>query len=186
MSSQSLPERPAIAGRPWFWLERVTEAALPEVARLAESIWWQCYPPIIGAAQVHYMLGRGYALPALREKLRAGSRFFLLRAGPRPVGFFAWCPVDREAFLDKLYLEPAYQGRGFGQWMLDAMVAQATDAGLETVSLRVNRHNEAAIRAYARAGFEIHATDCKPIGGGFVMDDYLMWRPLPASRPGLC
>ena len=40
--------------------------------------------------------------------------------------------------------------------------------------LRVNRHNDAAIRAYRRAGFVIVASDCLPIGGGFVMDDYLM------------
>ena len=181
MPSSFLPDRPVAVGRPWFSLEGVTDVSLPEVARLAESIWWQCYPPIIGAAQVHYMLGRGYALPALRDELRTGSRFFLLRAGPRAVGFLAWRPVEREAFLDKLYLEPAYQGRGLGQRMLAEVIAQATHAGLAGLTLRVNRHNGPAIRAYRRAGFAIRATDCKPIGGGFVMDDYLMWRPLPVT-----
>ena len=130
------------------------------------------------------MLGRGYALPALRRDLRGGSRYFLLQAGSHPVGFLAWSPRDGEAFLDKLYLEPVWQGLGLGQAMLAEVIAQARHAGLGGVALRVNRHNLPAIRAYRRAGFEIRATDCKPIGGGFVMDDYLMWRPVDAGRPG--
>lgn len=176
----SLPDRPVVAGRRWFSVERVTERSLPRVADLAESIWWRCYPPIIGAEQVHYMLGRGYALPSLRRELRDGSRYFLLRAGARSVGFFAWRPHDDEAFLDKLYLEPAFQGLGLGQCLLAEVVRQAERSGLRGVSLRVNRHNAPAIRAYRRAGFSVRGTDCKPIGGGFVMDDYLMWRPIGA------
>jgi len=174
MSETFLPERPITSGRSWFHFERVTEASLPLVARLAESIWWQCYPPIIGAEQVHYMLGRGYALPALREQRRGGTRFFLLRAGPRPIGFLAWRPESGEAFLDKLYLEPSFHRLGLGQLMLGEVARQAKAAGMAAVTLRVNRHNRPAIRAYARCGFQIQASDCKPIGAGFVMDDYLM------------
>lgn len=176
--AKSLPDRPVVADRHWFSLEPVTEHSLPRVADLAESIWWQCYPPIIGADQVHYMLGRGYALPSLRRDLRDGNRYYLLRVGPCPIGFFAWRPHDDEAFLDKLYLEPAYQGLGLGQYLLAEVVRQAERSGLKAVSLRVNRHNAPAIRAYRRAGFSVRGTDCKSIGGGFVMDDYLMWRPL--------
>jgi GNAT superfamily N-acetyltransferase len=172
-----LSARSTIAGSRWFALERVTERSLPLVADLAESIWWQCYPPIIGARQVHYMLGRGYALPSLRRDLHDGNRYFILRVGPCPAGFFAWRPQDGEAFLDKLYLEPAYQGLGLGQYLLAELARQAERSGLTGVFLRVNRRNTPAIRAYRRAGFSIRGTDCKPIGGGFVMDDYLMWRP---------
>ena len=152
------------------------DADLPTIAALAERIWWQVYPPIIGAAQVHYMLGRGYALPALRAARRSGTRFSLLRLGPYPVGFSAWQADADDGFIDKLYLLPALHGHGLGRWLIEATCRQIAAAGLDTARLRVNRHNQAAIRAYRRAGFAVTASDRLPIGGGFVMDDYLMRR----------
>ncbi|MFO7809160.1 GNAT family N-acetyltransferase [Guyparkeria sp.] len=146
------------------------------MAALAEVIWWRCYPPIIGSAQVHYMLGRGYALPALREAHRNGTRFSLLRMVGVPIGFSAWRHEPDTAFLDKLYLHPRFHGRGLGRWLIEASCRQMADEGVDQVRLRVNRHNHSAIRAYERAGFFVSGRDCQPIGNGFVMDDYLMCR----------
>ena len=128
------------------------------------------------------MLGRGYALPALRGQVRAGARFRLLQAGAQPIGFLAWQATEDEAFLDKLYLEPEYHGLGLGRMMLTEVAREAAAAGLAAVSLRVNRGNGQAIRAYGRAGYEVIAEDIKPIGGGFVMDDYLMRLNLDRHR----
>jgi GNAT superfamily N-acetyltransferase len=160
----------------WLSLQPAGETELFTIAALAERIWWQVYPPIIGASQVHYMLGRGYSLPALRQALDQGTRFALLRLGGLSVGFSAWRPAAGEGFIDKLYLLPALHGRGLGQWLIAATCRRIAAAGHDVVWLRVNRHNVAAIRAYRRAGFEITASDCLPIGDGFVMDDYLMRR----------
>lgn len=168
-----VPARTGVSG---VALEPANEKDLPLIAALAERIWWQVYPPIIGAAQVHYMLGRGYALPALRTASRDGTRFSVFRIGPHPVGFSAWRAEDGEAFIDKLYLLPALHGHGPGQRLIEATCRQIAVAGHDGARLRVNRHNRPAIRAYRRAGFAITATDCLSIGGGFVMDDYLMRR----------
>jgi ribosomal protein S18 acetylase RimI-like enzyme len=149
---------------------------LPRIAGLAEFIWWRCYPPIIGSAQVHYMLGRGYALPALREAHSNGTRFSLMRLAGRPIGFSAWRHDAPAAFLDKLYLHPGFHGTGLGRWLIDASCRQMAGEGVDQVRLRVNRHNHPAIRAYQRAGFVVSGSDCQPIGRGFVMDDYLMSR----------
>lgn len=149
---------------------------LPCIAALAEFIWWRCYPPLIGPAQVHYMLGRGYALPALREAQQNGTRFSLLRLAGVPIGFSAWRHESDAAFLDKLYLHPAFHGTGLGRWLIDASCRQMASEGVDRVRLRVNRHNRPAIRAYERAGFFVSGSDCQPIGGGFVMDDYRMCR----------
>ncbi|HER35179.1 MAG: GNAT family N-acetyltransferase [Halothiobacillaceae bacterium] len=169
-----LPARaPAPSG---LALEPIGEAGLRWVAALADRIWWQVYPPIIGAAQVHYMLGRGYSLPALRASWRAGTHYSLLWMGPCRVGFSAWRPTPGSAFLDKLYLLPSLHGRGFGRWLIEATCREIAAGGHDAVTLRVNRHNHAALRAYARAGFAIIGRDRLPIGAGFVMDDYLMRR----------
>ena len=149
---------------------------LPRIAGLAEFIWWRCYPPIIGSAQVHHMLGRGYALPALREAYETGTRFSVMRLVGRPIGFSAWRHETEAAFLDKLYLHPGFHGTGLGRWLIDASCRKMAGEGVDRVRLRVNRHNHPAIRAYKRAGFVVSGSDCQPIGSGFVMDDYLMSR----------
>ena len=46
------------------------------------------------------------------------------------------------------------------------------------MTLRVNRNNINAVAAYERFGFGIVATNKKDIGGGYVMDDYLMLKDL--------
>jgi ribosomal protein S18 acetylase RimI-like enzyme len=51
-------------------------------------------------------------------------------------------------------------------------------SGARTLELRVNRHNAAAIGFYRKNGFTAFADDCREIGGGYVMDDYLMRRDL--------
>jgi hypothetical protein len=44
--------------------------------------------------------------------------------------------------------------------------------------LNVNKRNEVAIAAYSRHGFTIRESVKNDIGGGFVMDDYVMAKPL--------
>ena len=95
-------------------LDPAEDRELPVIAALAERIWWQAYPPIIGAQQVHYMLGRGYTLPALRAARCDGTRFALYRFGPLPIGFSAWRAEGGRGFLDKLYLLPSLHGHGLG------------------------------------------------------------------------
>lgn len=172
----SLPARPSSAEPYRLSFDPADPDDLPCIAALADFIWWRCYPPIIGSAQVHYMLGRGYALPALRQAQQSGTRFSLLRIVGLPIGFSAWRHESGAAFLDKLYLHPRFHGRGLGRWLIDASCRQMAGEGFDHVRLRVNRHNQPAIRAYERAGFVVSGSDCQPIGNGFVMDDYLMHR----------
>jgi ribosomal protein S18 acetylase RimI-like enzyme len=42
----------------------------------------------------------------------------------------------------------------------------------------VNRNNHNAIGAYRKHGFQVRASQVKDIGGGFVMDDYVMVREI--------
>ncbi len=73
-------------------------------------------------------------------------------------------------------------GRGIGaralRWVEDAARAR----GLSCIRLRVNRRNSPAIRAYVRAGFSFEPRSCTDIGGGFVMDDFVMAKPAHFSR----
>ncbi len=60
--------------------------------------------------------------------------------------------------------------------MLAHICEQARALGAPAVWLQVNKRNERAIAAYLRAGFQIEKEAVFDIGGGFVMDDYVMTR----------
>jgi RimJ/RimL family protein N-acetyltransferase len=62
--------------------------------------------------------------------------------------------------------------------MVERVSARARSLGCHRVSLAVNKRNSRAIAAYRKWGFEIEQAVVKDIGDGFVMDDYIMVRPV--------
>ena len=93
----------------------------------------------------------------------------------RPIGYLAYQREDDgRVKISKLYVLPEHQRRGHGQEMLAQIFEQAQMLGAPAVWLQVNKRNAGAIGAYRKAGFEIIDGAVFNVGGGFVMDDYLM------------
>jgi ribosomal protein S18 acetylase RimI-like enzyme len=163
---------------------RAGEADIPRLRALAEEIWRAVYPPIIGAAQVEYMLARMYAAETIAHELDAGVVWELAEMAGQPAGFLA---VSREeggrAKLEKLYLRPAWHGIGHGQVMIARAEAVALALGAHEIFLQVNKQNTRALRAYERAGFRREREAVLAIGGGFVMDDYILAKTLRPPHP---
>ena len=63
---------------------------------------------------------------------------------------------------------------GFGWHMLRHVEARARELGRRALWLQVNKKNAAAIGFYRTTGFEVIREAVFEIGGGFVMDDYVM------------
>ncbi|MBK1692556.1 GNAT family N-acetyltransferase [Ectothiorhodospira mobilis] len=164
-----------------FQIHVATQDHLPEITDLARRIWHQCYPGIISQEQIDYMLAHMYSEPTLARDLAQGVTYYRLLCGERAAGFAAAGPDacgNGEAWLHKLYVLEEHQGRGAGRALIEQACADAAAAGHHLMRLRVNRENTRAIRAYERCGFAIRETRCDDIGGGFVMDDYIMQRRL--------
>jgi len=156
------------------------------VRNLAGRIWRAHYPGIITAAQIDYMLERGYAPDALVGFLARPDRGLeLALVGDEPVGFAAWFVTEApaEAKLDKLYVLQAHQRSGLGGALIRRVRALARAAGASTLVLNVNKNNAQAIRAYEKYGFSIREAVVVDIGGGFVMDDYVMATSLGHDAP---
>jgi GNAT superfamily N-acetyltransferase len=152
-----------------------------EVRHLAHHIWPEVYPSIISMEQIQHMLDRMYDVETMRREIREHhARYALIREEGHNVGYVAWQPGTDQgvAFLSKLYLLPGHHGHGLGAKALDWAQEQARLAGHTLLTLRVNRHNHAAVRAYLRAGFGFEDDVCTDIGNGFVMDDYVMSKVL--------
>jgi len=154
---------------------------VPLVQRLAHAIWHAHYPSMLSAAQIDYMLARGYCDAALMPFATDPARgLALAEQGQRAVGFAAWYPPGDAATmkLDKLYVLPAWHRRGVGRALIEHVAGAARAAGCRTLVLNVNRNNAGAVQAYERCGFAIREAADFPIGDGFVMEDYVMARPL--------
>ena len=83
--------------------------------------------------------------------------------------------------LDKLYVHPRCQRRGYGGLLIARAAARCRASGCGRLTLTVNRNNVTAIAAYLKHGFVIVRAEVKEIGGGFVMDDYVMEKPVAAE-----
>ncbi len=167
-------------------IQRATAAELPEIARLAGEIWRAYYPVIIPAAQIEYMLARMYALPTLEAELREQSiRFDRLLVAGHCRGFSACGPTTdpRVYKLHKLYVDPALHGAGYGSLLIRHCDRECLKLGATHLCLNVNKANERALRAYRRNGFAITDAVEIAIGGGFVMDDYVMTKVLTPPTP---
>jgi ribosomal protein S18 acetylase RimI-like enzyme len=158
--------------------------ALPDVERvsaLAREIWFAHYPGIISVEQIEYMLAQRYDPALIRGELARGDCWWdvLVRDG-EIAGFAACFAADEPAAmkLDKLYIHPRQQRRGYGGMLVEHVCARAAGLGCRRVVLAVNRNNRSAVAAYAKHGFGIREAIVKEIGGGFVMDDYLMAREI--------
>jgi GNAT superfamily N-acetyltransferase len=169
MSAERVVIRPLVA------------ADIEALRALAAEIWHEHYTAIIGTAQIQYMLEQRYCPEVLREELgRADVCWDLLLVDDVPKGYSSYFPSGEsgELKLDKLYVHGACRGLGYGERMLERVSARARSLGCNRVSLAVNKRNSRAIAAYRKWGFEIEQAVVKHIGDGFVMDDYIMVRPL--------
>lgn len=151
-----------------------SDSGLAVVSQLAGRIWRAHYASILSREQIEYMLAWMYDVAQLRRDVERGVVYELLFDGDRAIGFCGYEPVDGELKLHKLYLEVAEHGRGLGSLLLKHVEDEARRRGLPMVVLGVNRFNEKAIRTYQRNGYTVRRELKTDIGGGYVMDDYIM------------
>ena len=162
--------------------ELQTAEELSAVAALAQHIWREYYVPLIGAAQVDYMLENFQSAAAMREQMARGDEYFMITRDGVLIGYLA-VRVDRNEqslFISKLYLQREARGSGSGRRALQFIEALAQARELQLLWLTVNKRNP-AVRAYEQCGFAIAESIRIDIGAGFVMDDYRMEKRLTGT-----
>ncbi len=150
---------------------QATSAEIPLIANLADIIWREYYTDIIGKEQVEYMLSHIQNEQAMLSQLEKGMNYFTLYDGEIPCGYLGYnIESNGRFFLSKLYILKEYRGNGSLTLALEHF--KALDA--KSVYLTVNRFNTHSIAAYEKKGFKKIRTEVADIGGGYVMDDYIM------------
>lgn len=178
-----------------------TPEQIDELAELAGAIWHEYWPAIIGEEQTDYMVEKFQSKPAIeRDMAESAYEYWFVRvsceegacaggagdadggedaasAGTgRIVGFTGGHdePETERFFISKIYLLAEERGRGFASRTLAFYEQLCRERGWKAMYLTVNKHNELGIRAYKGKGFETIDAVETDIGGGFVMDDYIM------------
>jgi ribosomal protein S18 acetylase RimI-like enzyme len=108
----------------------------------------------------------------LAELNDPNSFFYFALVNNQPIGYLKlnFGPAQTEfedenaIEIERIYLLSKYQGKRYGQQLLDFAIQAATDKYLHYIWLGVWDKNPAAIRFYERNGFEIAGKHTFPFG----------------------
>ena len=152
-----------------------------ETAALAAEIWQEYYHELLGERQIAYMLEKFQSEQAIAQEEADGYRtFWILPEGQEePAGYFMIRLNDPpgKLFLSKLYLRSDCRGRGFSRLVFQYLKELAGEQGLHAIWLTVNKGN-ATKSIYEHYGLSVTDSTVTDIGGGYVMDDYIMEMPV--------
>lgn len=167
-------------------LAKLARTQWQTLRELATTIWHEHYAGIITRAQMDYMLGERFSDAGLSRLAEDPSyELALLWQGEQAVGYCGSGPtgVAKDFKLGQLYLRGHVRGQGLGRVMLAHVEQRAWEAGATALVLQVNKRNALAIAFYQRQGFAVREEAVFDIGNGFVMDDYVMEKPLAGILP---
>jgi diamine N-acetyltransferase len=157
-------------------IEVTDQHEIAAVSALAEEIWRQHFIPIIGEAQVKYMLAKFQSVEAITDQISDGYEYYLVKQADALAGYFGLVPdqKSKRTMISKLYTRLAVRGSGLGKDILRFIEARGQELGSARLWLTVNRFNQGPISWYLRRGFKVTQEVKTDIGGGFFMDDFIM------------
>lgn len=150
---------------------------IPLIRQLAEEIFPYTYRDIHTPGQNEFMMEWMYSEESLRRQMSGAHAFFIPEEDGRPVGYLSVEAEGEDLYhLQKIYLLPACQGRGYGSRLFRFAVEYVRSVHPEpcTLRLNVNRRNTTAVNFYQHMGMHKAAEGDFHIGNGFYMTDYIM------------
>lgn len=158
-------------------LKKAEEKDIPLIQKIAEKSWRANYPSIISVEQIDYMLNLMYSEKETKSQFKNPNYhyYLILNEENAAVGIMGFENYFEEntTKLHRIYLLKETKGQGFGKFALQFLKNEVAKMGDERIILNVNKENP-AINFYKSQGFSIYEEGIFDIGGGFVMDDFLM------------
>jgi len=155
----------------------IREASKNDIATIKEiaTITWPiAYGTYISSAQLDYMLDMMYSDDSLLNQMNKGHQFYIAEHNCEAIGFASVSKEDDNACkLNKLYVLPTAQKTGAGKALLFKTIDFAKSLAANCLYLQVNKQNNAQ-HFYQKHGFTVREASILEIGGGYIMDDYIM------------
>lgn len=147
---------------------------IKKIAELAEIIWHEFFVSIITPEQIDYMVDRFQSYPALKNAVENdGYRYYMAYDEGDLCGYLGIHDEGNGTiFISKVYVRADRRRQGVASELLDRLRSDFPAA--EKWYLTVNKHNSGSIAVYEKRGFKTARELVTDIGGGFVMDDYVM------------
>lgn len=160
-------------------IELAEQSDIRSISNMAHIIWPNAYGDILSQGQIDFMLEKSYSIEGLAESMVNGQFFYLLKEDGIAQGFVALRTLEDKIRIEKLYLMPDVQGKGFGKVLIDFASEKAVLKGKGIVELNVNRNNP-AYHFYLKQGFEVIETVDIPYYD-YVLNDYVMQKTVKSS-----
>lgn len=159
-----------------------TEEQVSALCKIAERVWHLTYDPLLPEGQVEYMLDKFQSPRAVKEQMETlNYRYYMAVIDGENAGFIGFSPRyegREEMFLSKVYLLPEFRRQGAVRQMFALVECETRREGLSKIRLTVNKENAHAVEVYEHFGFFIAEKVVTDIGGGYVMDDFIMVKEL--------
>ena len=115
------------------------EELIYSLSAIADEIWHEHFTPIIGEAQVDYMLEKFLSPDALAEQINNGYEYFLFSYEYTFAGFSGVHEEDGSLFLSKLYVHKDFRGKGISSYMFRKYIEMCKERNLNKIWLTCNR-----------------------------------------------
>lgn len=168
-----------------------TPADLKALQDLSRTTFSESFAAQNNPEDFNSYLREAFSTAKLKAELRnPQSRFYFLRVSDQIAGYSKVNTGAAQTELqdpkgmeiERIYVLKAFQGMGFGGWMLKALQALAEEEGLDYIWLGVWEENRDAIRFYLRHGFVTFGRHPYYIGSDRQMD-WMMRLQLPGRQP---
>ncbi|MFY7910891.1 MAG: GNAT family N-acetyltransferase [Emticicia sp.] len=157
-----------------------THKDIKAIREIANKTWFVTYEPILGKEQPKFMFDTIYSEEALSQQMDDGQTFVLQILGDDILAFASFSIKDNSQTdtykLNKLYLNPEFQGGGYGKKLISFVEEKVKALGAMYLDLNVNRYNKARF-FYEKVGFVITKEEDIPIGE-YWMNDFVMRKVL--------
>lgn len=159
---------------------------IPTIQNLAQQVWPVTFKPILTDQQIDYMIDMMYSSDSLQKQLIHQKHIFCIVYDKQDneIGYVSYqlnYELDGVSKVHKVYVLPNYQGYGYGKQIFSTLFNTLLIEKQTSVILNVNRHNKAT-EFYGKMGFVIFKEENIDIGSGFLMEDYIMIRPLTETK----
>ena len=159
-----------------------TQSQIDTLCAIAKTVWHETYDDLLPPGQPDYMIEKFQSDHAVKEQMaRENYRYVLAKLGEAYVGFVGYAPRyqgQEEMYLSKAYILPQGRGQGVVGALFRLVEEETKKEGLSRVRLTVNKGNAHAKAVYEHYGYRTVEAVQSDIGGGYVMDDYVMVKEL--------
>ena len=157
-----------------------TDQNFTNIRTIAQEVWPIAYGTILSNEQLEYMMKMMYSVTSLQNQYQNGHHFILANDDGISVGFaafeFNYSGISKTK-IHKIYVLTTQQGKGIGSILINYITQLAQKNNQEALLLNVNKYNVAQ-HFYKKLGFIISSEEVIDIGNGFVMDDFVMEKPI--------